>query len=1135
MNKSALKSFAIEARQELHEKIQLQALKLGITPDAIQQASLESSDAIFIDGNPLSDVERQQRNKLIARIEEIGYDRVIEEAAYTWFNRFIALRYMEVNDYLPTKVRVLSSVNPDSTEPDMFKEAINLDLQIDKELVYNLKIENKTEELFKYLIKIHCNDLNKYMPFMFETIEGYMEVLFPEGLLSSGSFIRKMTNLDIIKEKDWFNVEIVGWIYQFYNTEINEIVYDGSMSKSRITKDLLPAATQLFTPDWAVKYMIENTLGRFWLETTKDETLINDWKYYLKGDIEQNVSIPQLNKSIEEIKLIDPCMGSGHMLVYAFEVFMQIYQSQGYVARDAAKLILENNLYGIDIDDRAYQLASFSLMMKARKYNRRIFTENITLNLCSVKESDTLKLEDVEMLSEIIPDKYPILVEFLNTFIKAKEYGSILNLNGIEYSDLKSILEDIKENLELNLFTNNTLDAINNVLPDLIKQSDIMSQKYEIVVTNPPYLSNSRMSNLLDQYVKEFYPNSKNDLAMVMFEKSMKDFLEKDGYISFITTNSWMTLKSFLNIRKKVINEMQFISLVDFGTELFDGKVGHNPIVSWVNKNVAPTHEFTAIDLTEFCYSKRNEKEQEFFNVNNRFYPNQTNFSKISGVPVAYWLTEQFNQIFDEGVPLGELGKSSEGVKTGKNELYLRYWYEVNPLKFSFGKSKKDFKWYPYHKGGEYRKWYGNLEWAINWENDGAEIKNSPNSGLQGKDMYFQEILSWSKITSKGISLRYIPENFLFDSGSPAFKSEDNLFYYLGFINSVVGEFLLGKLNPTMNLQVGDVKSLPIMFDKTKQNLIEDLVGKNIALTKEDWDLNEISWEFKNSPLVKGYSNIKEAYDAYIKYTEEKFEELKSNEEAINKTFLDIYGLGNVLSYKVNDNNIKISRANFSKDIKRFISYGIGCIFGRYSIEKEGLVNEKRECILPVLSKLYFNDDLLSKFLKFLIEVFSEDTLDVNLSFIADALGKKVNESARETLQRYFVTDFYKDHLQLYQKRPIYWLFTSGKEKAFNCLIYMNSYDKTILSRIRTDYVHEVQNRMDAEKVDLLNIINGDSTVKEIATAKKELKSLEKKIDELKKYDEVLHHMADQQIEIDLDKGVNHNYQLFKGLVAPIK
>lgn len=1166
MNKSALKSFATEARLELLEKIQLQARKLGITPDAIQHASLESSDAIFIDGKPLSDVERKQRNKLITRVNEIGYDRVMEEAAYTWFNRFIALRYMEVNDYLPTKVRVLSSVNPDSTEPDMFKEALNLDLPIEKELVYNLKIENKTDELFKYLIKIHCNDLNRYMPFMFETIEGYMEVLFPEGLLGTDTFVRQLINTELISEDDWGKIEIIGWLYQYYIADQKDRVFK---AKAKYKAEEIPYATQLFTPDWIVQYMVQNSLGRYWTEAHPEhEDLIEKWDFFLKHqqeDFKEKIA-PYVNKdlNVEDIKCFDPAMGSGHILVYMFDVLYEIYSKCGYMEREIPRLIIEKNLYGLDIDDRAYQLASFSVVMKALQHNSRflrsIERDGLMMNLASIQETNGWTDEAIAYVAgEENGETFNSVKAFFEQFINAKMFGSLIRVTESDTAFIENRLKQIKENPVADIFQADTRERALELLPLVIKQTKIMGQQYDIVVMNPPYMGSGSMGKELSDFLKKNYPDSKSDLFASFME--VDHYLKENGFYSAINQHSWMFLSSFEKLREKVINNKFIDTMLHLGPRAFE-EIGGEVVQSTAFvlrysklKDLKGTYvrlinERTALDKKVQALKAIQKTEVDY-----RYLFNQDDFRKISGYLIAYWVSNKMIKLFEKETPFIDFSVPRQGMATADNERFLRQWHEID-----FGKSSMQFKeghtqaclsmkWFPYNKGGTFRRWYGNNDLVVNWEHDGLEIKSFPKSVIRNPSYYFKQGLTWSSLTSGSISFRYCEKGYLFDSKGPMCFSYDEKhdYYLLALLNSVVVNELLKILAPTLDFNQGPVSKIPVRYDESKLDVIEELAKTNINFAKNDWDYYENSWGFEKHPLLNG-NTVQLAYENWKQICDNRFDELKANEEELNRIFIEIYGLQDELIPDVIDESVTIRKAELERDVKSFISYAIGCSFGRYSLDQEGLIYAGGEFeasryktflvdednILPVLSGAYFEDDIVTKFIEFVSITFSEETLEENLDFIADAIGRKKTETAREAIRRYFLNDFYKDHVQTYKKRPIYWLFTSGKEKAFNCLIYMHRYDKTTLSRIRTDYVHEVQNRMDAEKNDLLNIINGDSTVKEIASAKKELKSLEKKIDELKTYDELLHHMADQQLEIDLDDGVKHNYELFKGLVAKI-
>lgn len=1171
MNKSALKKFATEARRELLERIELQARKLGITADSIQKANVESSDAIFIDGRQLSDMERKQRNKLIARINEIGFNRVIEETAYTWFNRFIALRFMEVNEYLPTKVRVLSSTNSNSAEPDMMKEALSLDLPIDKEYVYNLKMDNKTDELFKYLIKMHCNDLNRYMPFMFETIEDYTEILFPEGLLGKDSFVSKMTNLDVIAEEDWTKVEIVGWMYQYYISEENERVIQ---AKKKYKKEEIPYATQLFTPEWIVRYMVQNALGRYWVEShTEHRDLIENWEFYLENpnpepDFEEKLA-PYINKelNVEDIKCFDPAMGSGHILSYMFDVLYEIYVKCGYMEREIPRLIIEKNLYGLDIDDRAYQLASFTVVMKALQYNKRflrsILREGLELNLAAIQETNNVTEEEIAYLAGMnMGDDFNKIRAFIQQFKDAKAIGSLLKIEEFDKTFLKQRIESIEQQ-EVDLFD---LDLKNRVMPlieKLMKQVNIMTLQYDVFITNPPYAGNKYLSTEVANYLKSNYSDVKADLFTAFIAYSFER-TKANGQMGFMSPFVWMFISSYEKLRTHIISNQTISSLIQLEYSGFDGATV--PICTFTLRNYNNSLPGEYIRLSDFPGAanqpiKASEAVQNP-SVSYRYSFDQDNFSKIPGRPIAYWSSQRAINNFLEQ-KFSDIAKARAGMITGNNAVFTKLWYEVSFAKvglnyFSRESAKKSRKrWFPYNKGGGFKKWYGNNEFVVNWENDGYNLQNTKDekgnipAHAFNFDYIFKKAITWSSITSSKFSARNCEGGFLFDAGGSFAKVNQNHSYILGFLNSKVAEYYLNLINPTLNFQKGNIESLPIIESPFFEEKIEEIVSKNIAISKNDWDSFETSWDFSLHPLLKKMvksNTIEESYFRYKTYLEQQFKQLKDNEETINRIFIEIYGLQEDLTSVVDDKYVTIKEANLESEITSLISFAIGCILGRYSLDEEGLIfaggefdssryhtfKADEDNILPILSGSYFEDDIVGRFVEFVRVTFSVETLEENLNFVADALGRKKNETSRETLRRYFLNDFYKDHVKTYKKRPIYWLFTSGKEKAFNCLVYMHRYDKTTLSRIRTDYLHEVQIRMDTDKKDLLNIIEGDSTTKEISAAKKKLKSLDKKIDELKAYDELLHHMADQQIEIDLDDGVKHNYGLFKGLVAKI-
>lgn len=1171
MNKPALKRFATEARRELLERVELQARKVGITAEGIQKAQIESSDAIFIDGKQLSEKERVQRNKLIARIRDIGFNRVMEETAYTWFNRFTALRFMEVNDYLPTRVRVLSSTNAENTEPDMIKEALSLDLDLDKEYIYDLKMNNRDEELFKYLIIKHCNDLNRYMPFMFETINDFTEILFPEGLLSTDSFIRQMIRTEIIPEDNWKNVEIIGWLYQYYISEENERVIQ---AKKRYKAEELPFATQLFTPEWIVRYMVQNSLGRYWIEShPEDRDLVEKWEFYLENQkndstFEENLA-PYINKElkVEEIKCFDPAMGSGHILVYMFDVLYEIYNKAGYMEREIPRLIIENNLYGLDIDDRSYQLASFSVVMKALEYNKRflrsIERDGLTINLAALQETNTLKEEEIAFLAGEPSDKnYENMKDFIKQFLHAKAIGSLIKIESFSESWLNQRMKVIEEHSG-NLFEMDMKDRLSPLLNSLIKQAAIMNQQYDIFITNPPYAGSKYVTPEVSSYLNNKYPEVKSDLFSAFIEYSFSATKE-NGQIGFMSPFVWMFISSFEKLRKNIINNRTISSLIQLEYSGFDGATV--PICTFTLKNYRSKIKGEYIKLSDFKGPK-NQSIKTLEAIQNPLIPyrysfNQENFSKIPGSPIAYWVTENIIRDFEVSQKVETVSETRIGMATANNERFMRLWFEVPFYNMELQANSRTAakrskrKWFPYAKGGPYRKWAGNMEYVVNWENDGYEIQNFKDeetgrirSHNYNLDYIFKPGLTFTAISSSKFACREMDFS-LFGSGGSGICNikEEERFLLLAFLNSKVSKYILRILSSTMNFEVNIVGSLPFIVND-KVNIISEITQECVSISKNDWDSFETSWGYKKHPFLKFQASTMElSFRGWAQSTEVQFIQLQSNEEKLNEIFIDLYSLNDELTSEVEAEDITIRKADLENDVKSFISYAIGCSFGRYSLDQEGLFYAggkfdatqyktfqiDEDNILPILNKVYFEDDIVNKFVQFVKVTFGEETLEENLIFVAEAIGRKMNETAREALRRYFLNDFYKEHTQVYKKRPIYWLFTSGKEKAFNCLIYLHRYDKTTLSRIRTDYLHEVQIRMDAEKKDLLNIIEGDSTSKEITNARKELKSLDKKIDELKAYDELLHHKADQQIEIDLDDGVAVNYAKFEGLVAKI-
>lgn len=1155
MDRNAIKKYAVWARDELIERVTQRALEYGITENEIVDVNADS-----IDGKLLNDIEKGQRQDLIKQIEIKGFNQVIEEISYTWFNRFCALRFMEVRGYLPTRVRVFTDKN-NNFKPQIISEALHLDMEgLNIDEICKYKENNDIEGLYKYLLIKQCNELSQILPGIFQKDKDYTELLLPDNLLHEESIISKMILL--ISESDWLDaVEIIGWLYQYYNTKQNELVYDGSFSKKRIPKELLSAATTIYTPDWVVHYMVENSLGRLWLEGHDRESLKYKWRYYL-DDIKQDESTKEDLKKIkyeyksikpEEISIIDPCMGSGHILAYTFDVLMQIYEDYGYTVREATKSIVKNNLYGLDIDKRATQIAYFAIMMKAREYDKRFFYRNIQPNIYEIKESNNIDLDIIDYFSnnnKKLKENIEILLENMKD---TKEYGCIILIDDkIDFNILYDRIYELENDISI------YKDIVLKEILPIIDIAYILSKKYDVCITNPPYLSKSRFSSKLNNYVSKYYPDEKNDLSMVVLKKALNGYSKNNGFISFITTTSWMFLSSFEKLRKYILDNFDFESIVDFGTELFDGKVGHNPIVAWINRNSYTNKNILGIRLVDYCYARRNEKKLEFLNKKNYFIQKQDNLKQIPGKTLTYWINEKFIQCFKTGKRVDSFAYPKQGLATGDNNRFLKLWFEVDYNKIDFDCLTKEEalatekKWFPYNKGGGYRKWYGNNEYVINWKKDGLELRSFKGSVIRSPQYYFREGLSWCKVTSGNFSMRYIPNGFIFDvAGCTLFTDEKDMYYLLAFMNSNVNEAILKFISPTLNYEVGHIGSLPIIYNDKYIKEIQAIVKENIELCKNEWDLYENSWNFNYNPLVKEKRKLKEIYEDYSNEKVNNFYKLKSNEVKLNKIFSEIYEVENLIEDNIDNNSISIEATDYSKDIKRLISYAVGCMFGRYSLDIDGIVyaggewvesqyktfKPDKENIIPICDDEYFKDDIVGKFIKFIEIVYGNETLEENLKFISNALEGR--GTPREIIRKYFLNDFFKDHCSTYSvtgsgKRPIYWLFDSGRKNGFKALMYIHRYQPDTIARLRTDYVHEQQARYRNAIESIEGNIENASRSEKVKLTKKLNKLKDQEI-EIREYEEKVHHLADQMISIDLDDGVKHNYEIFKDILAKIK
>ena len=1154
MDKNAIKKFAVWARTELIARVSLKGVEYGITEGNMEDASADS-----VGGKVLTADEKKQRQALIVEINDKGYKQVMEEVAYTWFNRFSALRFMEVNGYLPSHVRVFTD-EENNFKPQIITEAIHLDLDgLDMEKVYELKDAEKIEELYKYLLIVQCNALNKILPGMFQRIADYTELLLPDNMLREGSVIQQM--IELIPEDDWKDaVQIIGWLYQYYNSEKKDDVFVALKKNVKITKENIPAATQLFTPDWIVRYMVENSLGRLWLEghpDVKDQLLPTEeeqsvymkgnrdpedtkWHYYLEEaeqEPEVQAQLAEIRKEYaaltpDQLKVIDPCSGSGHILAYMFDVLMKIYESYGYTTREAVASIVENNLYGLDIDDRAAQLAYFAVMMKARQYDRRFFSRGIQPHVYAIVESNHVDKFAVDYFCNGDAKLTAAMDTIISELHDAKEYGSILTVTLQDWPALYERFAEITEDINMSRDT-----ALREVLP-LVQVAEALAQKYDVVVTNPPYMGASGMSMKLSDYVKKNYPDSKSDLFAVCIERG-NQMVVHNGINCMVTMQSWMFLTSFEKMRVNILQNRNITNLMHMDNMVMGIAFG-TAVTAFRNCRIQ-NHKGT------YNYVKYEDiidnTPKEFPISGNRFAQVSTdNFAKIPGSPVAYWASENTMRAFDNKY-ISEYATSNGQNITGNNNKYLRLFWEVN-----YNNVNNEY-WAKCARGGGYRKYYGNDDNVILWTSEARQhYKQDSIARIVPEYLRFKSGITWSYITSGTPSFRKLWENELFEkAGTSIFINKvEYINGILGLLNSNVARALLKLISPTINYQVRDIFSIPVARDVLTSDQIDNLVEQNIDMEKMDWDSFETSWDFQHHPLLRKVSTIAEAFDQWQAECDDRFNQLKDNEEELNRIFIDIYGLQDELTPGVEDKDVTVRKADLGRDVRSFISYAVGCMFGRYSLDVDGLAyaggewdNSKyasfaadKDNIIPICDDEYFEDDIVGLFVEFVKTVYGADTLDENLKFIADALGGK--GQPKDVIRNYFLSDFYSDHCKIYQKRPIYWLFDSGKKNGFKALIYMHRYQPDTIARIRTDYVHEQQARYRTAIANLEQRIANASTGERVKLNKK-LTTLQAQDTEIRTYEEKIHHLADQMISIDLDDGVKKNYAIFQDVLAKIK
>ena len=1101
MQKINLRAFAAEARLQLKDTLRQQAIKLGM-----EQPDLEA---------------------------------LVEEAAYSWFSHAVALRYLEINGYL------LKQETP------------------------RMRLWERFEALTPWGLGGLPKELPRLLPENWEQIT--------EKLLSP------------IPREVWHqDVQLLGWLYQYYFSKKHEEVIDALRGKA-IQKEDIPAATQLFTPDWVVRYLVDNSLGRYWLQHEPTSHLAGSLEYLVVG----KDGIAHSPKGIcpEELTFFDPCMGTGHILVYAFDVLMQIYESAGYSQRDAAKSILEHNIYGLDIDDRAYQLAYFAVMMKARQYNRRILNGENTCHVYAIQESNSINRAHLKYfgagMDDIEKNAAKMQLEgLLDTLTDAKEYGSILNVESYNWDLLRRYVaaEDTDGQISMDsVGVEDTAEQLNR----LIDIGETMARKYWVTCTNPPYAGTSNLSANVNNFVKKNYPDSKADLFAVFIERC-RQMTVNNGFQAMITQHAWMFLSSFEKLREKMMLT-ETVNMAHLGARAFEEIGGEVVQTTAFVRCANHVTGYKAIYCRLIGPTSQQGKENMFLAAENQYTSSQDGFAEIPGKPIAYWISQTLLKVFSFS-KAKELGRQCLGMRTGDNERFLRLWTEVSNEKAKMNcTSKKEaidsgFKWFPYNKGGEFRKWYGNLWYVVNWENDGSEIKElvrkvypqlGDNLGwkISNEDKYFCKGLAWSRISTSYFGVRLCDNNLIFDTNAPMMFANDEsmLNYYAGILTSKVATAILQIINPTITFQVGDIGEVPIIVKKELCPQVNALVEEAKKLSRFEWDSYEISWDFKKHPLLRNVSTLSEAFNQWQTECDDRFNRLKANEEELNRIFIDIYGLQDELTPEVEDKDVTVRKADLQRDIRSLLSYAVGCMFGRYSTYKDGLLfagepyslqafvdkmNERpgtisaeelerayrnegivvdemffpdADNVIPITDEEYLDDDIVSRLCAWLKAVYGADTLEANLDYVAKALGNK-GSTSREIIRNYFLNDFFKDHCQTYSvtgsgKRPIYWLFDSGKQNGFKALVYLHRYTPDTIGNLRIDYLHKMQRVYESEINRMQDMMDHSENAREVAAASKRKDKLAKQLKECREYDEKISHLALSRIELDLDDGVKVNYR----------
>lgn len=1215
MNTNKLKAYAPKARLAFMEAVTKRAAFLGLYADRIAEMTIDGDSAV-IEGRVFTRQQGQQRAQLVKRIEALGtnngkfvlkdgFNQFINETAFTWFNRLTAIRYMEVNEYLDHGYRVLS--NGENTQ---FGEGFEIlgsaadvanDLGLDKESIIDMVLDgNKEEELYRAILLGQCHQLSQAMPQVFskvgfEKLDDATELLLPDNLTKTDSILKDLVN--DIPEDNWQEIEVIGWLYQFYISEHKDAVI-GKVVK----REDIPAATQLFTPNWIVKYLVQNSLGRQWLATYPDSELKEKMEYYItpaeQSDdvIEQLKAITPTSIDPEEIKVLDPACGSGHILVEVYEVLREIYLERGYRQREIPELILTKNIYGLDIDDRAAQMAAFAVMMKAREDDKRIFSRDIKLNIHSIQSTDNLNINqlwaDLDLdgkqktgsmgdlfaepqldISEVSAENkvYLDLLRYLKEqFVDAKNLGSLIEVDGQHLEPLARLQKKLTDKAQGNEPTSR--EAAQALLP-IVEQAIVLAIKYDVAVANPPYMGSKGMNGSLKDFAKKSYPNSKSDLFAMFIERGFK-WLTPNGFNSMVTMQSWMFLSSFEKMRSNLLNSTTIETMVHMGNGVMKIAFGTSATIfkNTHLKNFKGSFSYCGIGDID-SYGKPSK-----FPVQNKRLTQSINdrFKCIPGSPISYWVSTSFLDAYTNSNTSVKNFAESEGKNvTTDNERFVRFWWEVNSA--DVGAKRK---WFSFSKGGSYKKWYGNNYEVANWSPEALEHYRKSSAGrLIREEFWFLKGITWSKVTSGKPSFRLLDEDQTYQEVAILFspQNENKLSTLLALLNSKISTYFLEVISPTLNYQQDDIFKIP-WFNVLNQTQLEEFTNLIIDTYRNDFDSLEDSKNFVTNPLVaKKYKTISESYKNHIDICNTLVLSTKNMEESNNRAFIESYGLTDEVSADIQLSDITLNcnphflytgenEKNIHQKFKSFnctniASYFLGCLMGRYSLDREGLVYAHsgndgfKELVIGGAYKTFpadddgivpladedwvFEDDATTRFREFVKTVWGEEHFQENLDFVAeslclDAIKPKKGESSMDTIRRYFSTQFFKDHLKTYKKRPIYWLFSSGKEKAFECLVYLHRYNESTLSRMRTEYVTPLMGKLESRK-NILEDSKATASGAELRAIDKELKTIDKKQAELVKFDEELKHLAEMKISIDLDDGVKVNYGKFGNLLSDVK